>query len=114
MENQNVSSIEEKNGISIIHIQGRLDVGTAPSFDKFLKQLIGEGRNRLIVEMSGLEYISSAGIGVFVSCKQAASKQGGDVGIAGMQKNVYQVFDLLGFSKVFKIAEKTDQLLDKV
>lgn len=89
--------------ISVLALEGYLDAHTAPGFEKAVQTEFEAGRVRLLVECSRLTYISSAGLGVFMSFIEEIRAAGGDIKICGLAPKVFQVFDILGFSALFDI-----------
>ncbi len=89
--------------ISVLALQGYLDAHTAPEFEKAVQTEYEAGHVRILVECSRLTYISSAGLGVFMSFIEEIREAGGDVKICGLAPKVFQVFDTLGFSALFDI-----------
>ena len=92
-----------EQGLSVLAIEGYLDAHTAPDFEKAVQTEFEAGRVRLLVECSRLTYISSAGLGVFMSFIEEIRTAGGDIKICGLAPKVFQVFDILGFSALFDI-----------
>ena len=92
-----------EQGLSILALEGYLDAHTAPVFEKAVQTEFEAGRVRLLVECSRLTYISSAGLGVFMSFIEEIRAAGGDIKICGLGPTVFQVFDILGFSALFDI-----------
>ena len=92
-----------ERGLSILSLEGYLDAHTAPEFEKAVQTEFEAGRIRLVVECSRLTYISSAGLGVFMSFIEEIREAGGDIKICGLAPKVFQVFDILGFSSLFDI-----------
>lgn len=92
-----------EQGLSILRLEGYLDAHTAPEFEKAVQAEFEAGRLRLVVECSRLSYISSAGLGVFMSFIEEIRAAGGDIKICGLAPKVFQVFDILGFSALFDI-----------
>ena len=90
-------------GLSILALEGYLDAHTAPEFEKSVQSEFEAGRMRIVVECSRLTYISSAGLGVFMSFIEEIRSAGGDIKICGLAPKVFQVFDILGFSALFDI-----------
>ena len=84
-------------------LEGYLDAHTAPEFEKTVQAEFQAGRKQMVVECSKLSYISSAGLGVFMSFIEEIREAGGDIKICGLTPKVYQVFDILGFSALFDI-----------
>ncbi len=92
-----------EQGISVLALEGYLDAHTAPEFEKAVQAEFEGGRARIAVECSHLSYISSAGLGVFMSFIEEIRAAGGDIKICGLAPKVFQVFDILGFSALFDI-----------
>ncbi len=93
----------EEQGLCVLALEGYLDAHTAPEFEKAVQTEYEAGRVRLVVECSRLTYISSAGLGVFMSFIDEIRGAGGDIKICGLAPKVFQVFDILGFSALFDI-----------
>ena len=102
MENFEVARVD-RSDISILRIKGFLDAHTAPNFEQAIQELIEESRFKIIVSMSDLNYISSAGLGVFMGFIEEIREQEGDIKLTNMTDKVYKVFDLLGFPALYQI-----------
>ena len=89
--------------ISVLSLQGYLDAHTAPQFEKIIQEEFDGGRYRIIVNCAGLTYISSAGLGVFMSFIEDIRAAHGDIKICDVSETVYQVFEILGFPALFDI-----------
>jgi anti-sigma B factor antagonist len=96
---------QSRDGLSILSLEGYLDAHTAPQFEKAVEEEFEAGNLRLIVECSKLTYISSAGLGVFMSFVEEIREAGGDIKICGLTPKVMQVFEILGFPALFDIVE---------
>jgi anti-sigma B factor antagonist len=99
--------------LSILSVSGFLDAHTAPRFEKSIQEEVDAGRFRMIVDCTGLTYISSAGLGVFMSFVEDVREKGGDIKICGLAETVYQVFDILGFPALFDIVPDRQAAIDK-
>jgi anti-sigma B factor antagonist len=99
--------------ISILSVNGFLDAHTAPRFEKSIQEEVDAGRFRVIVDCSRLTYISSAGLGVFMSFVEDVREKGGDIKICGLTDDVYQVFDILGFPALFDMVPDRQTAIDK-
>lgn len=94
---------EQKNAVSVFHLEGFLDAHTAPQFEEALQKKVSAGDCRIVVDCTKLTYISSAGLGVFMSFIEEVRESSGDIRIGGLISKVRQVFDILGFSEIFQI-----------
>lgn len=103
-----------KNGdVQILEINGELDAHTAPDLETSLKELINQGHHRIVVNCRNLEYISSAGLGVFMAYIEDIRAEGGDIKLTNMSSNVYNVFDLLGFPKLYSILDDEEKAVEQ-
>lgn len=96
------------NGIALVDVKGYLDAHTFEQLDKALSGLFKEKVFKVIVKLDELDYISSAGAGVFIGVFGRAQENHGDIVILKPSANVREVFDLLGLSQIFKITENLD------
>jgi len=95
----------EQDDLSIIRIDGYLDAHTAPQFEQVVQSEIDASRFRIIVDCAKLAYISSAGLGVFMSFIEEVREGGGDIKICSLTPKVKSVFEILGFSDLYDICD---------
>lgn len=115
MSNPSKFDIERKtvSEIDCLYLKGYLDAHTAPRLENTLESLINEGQNKIVVNFNELDYISSAGLGVFMAFIEDIRKQGGDIKLTAMKPKVFSVFDLLGFPMLFDIDSEEDVAIGK-
>ena len=89
----------------VLSLEGYLDAHTAPQFETAVQNEMEKGHLQLIVEGSKLSYISSAGLGVFMSFIEEIRDRGGDIKICGIAPKVRQVFEILGFDELFDMVD---------
>ena len=93
--------IKKNNRETVIQIVGRLDTITAPSLDKTINEDIGDTKE-LVLDMKGLEYISSAGLRVLLSAQKKMQKIG-HMKVTGVCEAVMEVFEMTGFADILVI-----------
>jgi anti-anti-sigma factor len=99
-----------KNGdITILEVQGRLDATTALDADRHLSTLIDGGGLKVILDLSGLEYVSSAGLRVFLTAAKRMKHAQGKMVLASPSSQVQQVFDVAGFSTILHILPTVEE-----
>jgi anti-sigma B factor antagonist len=86
--------------VTIASVVGSLDALTAPDLNEFFNRRLTEGNSKLVVDLSRLEYTSSAGLRVLLSAVKEARAHGGDLRLAAAQTNVKKVFELSGFDSI--------------
>ena len=84
-----------------VYLEGRLDTTTAPQLEESMKESIGDV-SELIMDFEKLEYISSAGLRVLLSCQKIMSKQGNMV-VKNVSEEVMEIFEVTGFSDILTI-----------
>jgi len=94
---------EDRSNVSVLRLKGFLDAHTAPQFEQAIQELLGEDKNQIIVSMADLNYISSAGLGVFMGFIEEIREKKGDIKLSNMSDKVFKVFDLLGFPALYQI-----------
>ena len=93
--------IKKNDQETIIEIVGRLDTITAPALDKTINEDIGDTKN-LVLDVKGMEYISSAGLRVFLSAQKKMQKIG-SMKVTGVCDEVMEVFEMTGFADILVI-----------
>jgi anti-sigma B factor antagonist len=106
--NQSRFSVSETSvpgsSVTVIELSGQLDAHTASEFERFLERIVRDERKRqLVLDFHGLEYISSAGLGVLMGLIEEVRAIGGDMKLAALPEKIFHVLDLLGFPIVFQI-----------
>ena len=101
--------------ITVFQISGRLSLGnTLMSVESAIKKLIEGGSRRMVLDVSGLEFIDSAGIGTLLSCAGQMEKDGGKMRIAGAQGRVKHAFEIVHIDRVAPIDADTEAACEKL
>ncbi len=95
---------ETQGDFRVLRLVGRLDTETSADFELAAHDLTTAGDRRFVVDLSGISYVSSAGLRVLLALAKQMETQGGVLRLSGLSHGVRQVFDLSGFSKLFSIA----------
>src|SRR5690349_21393965 len=103
----------EDGKITILYPQGYLDAHTAPGFEEELSKAIDGGRVQMVINCKDLDYISSAGLGVFMGYIEDVRDRDGDIKISNLTPKVYHVFELLGFHQLFDLTETEEEAIGK-
>jgi anti-anti-sigma factor len=90
-------SEQQRGNVVVLAIQGSLDVVTSPDLEKRLVELLDSGSRDLVFDLARTDYVSSAGLRVFMLVMKRLQKDG-KVRFCGMNKSVRQVFDIAGLS----------------
>lgn len=113
MEGINVSFSrpEDNADVSLLSVQGYVDTTTSAELEESLKRLLKKGRFNIVIDLSGVNYISSAGWGIFISEIKSIRENGGDLRLAGMIGDVYEVFELLEFQTILQSFDTVDEAI---
>ncbi len=103
---------ERTEDVEIIFVGGILDAHTAPILENSIKETIENGIVRIIFNLKDLEYISSAGLGVFMAFIEEIRNKNGDFKFAEMKEKIYSIFELLGFHLIFDILKSNDEAIN--
>lgn len=105
-------NVTEQNKICILELNGRMDATTVSSFEDVCKENLEKGFEKILVDMSALEYISSAGLrGILLMEKTSKAKQVPLV-FYGLQSMVYEVFKISSFLSILKICTTKEEALN--
>jgi len=99
----------DANGTSNIAITGELDASSAIEMDNVIKKAFDSEIYNILIDCKCLNYISSAGLGVFVSYQQDLADQNGQFVFHSMSDKVYNVFELLGLHSIFSIVPNENE-----
>jgi len=99
--------------VDCLHLKGYLDAHTAPELEDAISGIINTGRKKILINFSNLDYISSAGLGVFMAFIEELRDKGGDLKMSDMKPKVFSVFDLLGFPMLFEIFKEEKSAIEK-
>ena len=101
-------SHEEKDGIVCLKISGRLDGETAPDAETTVREILKEGKLRLLFDLSQMDYISSAGLRVVLMTVKELQRKSGKIVLCALTPYVKEVFDVSNFSTIIPITETVE------
>jgi anti-sigma B factor antagonist len=102
-----------RNHISIIKVGGYIDTTTSSELERALDSLLKQGRFYLIVDLGNVDYISSAGWGIFISEIKSIRENNGDLKLVRMVPDVYEIFELLEFHHILDVYDSVDEAINK-
>ncbi len=100
-----------RGSVQVLELNGELDAHTASELEAAIQRCKEAQNYCIVVNGQNLQYISSAGLGVFMAYIEELREAGGDIKIAALQPRVFNVFDLLGFPMLFQIVESEDDAI---
>ena len=105
---------KKQNGVSILSLVGRLDPNTSPQFKEKIFEVIDGGTNNVVLDLEGVDYLSSAGLRVLLEAKKAVAKAGGEIVLCAVRDYIKEVFDVTGFDALFPVAMNAEEALTKL
>ncbi len=97
--------------VVLIKVEGDIDAYTARTLDKTLNDLLAQGHNRLVLDASHMDFISSAGLRVITFAQREAQQQGGEVRVFGLNAQVRRVFEMACLDECLYLSDTRQEAL---
>jgi len=107
-----VLSQDEETGIIVVSVAGHLDSSSAGELEVFLESVYEYGFSKIVVDLGNVPYISSGGWGIFTGRVKMLREKEGDVVLAGMSPEVFDIYELLGFQDIIMHFRNADEAVD--
>jgi anti-sigma B factor antagonist len=101
----------QENGTDIIAVIGEIDASSSIELDLAIAKSVGEGFKKILVDCHALEYISSAGLGVFMSYIEEFKEKKIQMVLFGLKEKVVNTFEILGLAELLQIRENKTEAL---
>jgi anti-anti-sigma factor len=98
----------QQDQIEVVSIQGSIDAITAGEVTDFFLKQISNGQVRLVMDLSGVDFMSSSGLRAILVVLKESRKQGGDLRLCSAQMGVERVLKMAGFSSILKAFDSLD------
>jgi anti-sigma B factor antagonist len=100
--NMEITNKQFKN-CDMVGVNGRVDSSTAPQLAEALENITGNGRYKIVLDMSGLEYMSSAGFRTLLASQRICKRYNrGEIVLATVPERIQEALELAGFTELFK------------
>ncbi len=100
-----------QDGRTLLEVLGEVDVYTAPALRDRISELIDAGQHTLVVDLGGVEFLDSTGLGVLVAGLNRAKEVGGSLTLVCPQERVLKLFRITGLDEVFTVHGTVDEAL---
>ena len=107
-------SHEEVSGVVCVKMSGRLDASSTPDAEKVLDEIQDAGKLNVLLDLEGLEYISSVGLRVILTLVKELGLRGGKVVLCCLSEYVKEIFEVSGFNAIIPIADSIETGLKKL
>ncbi len=103
---------EKIKDFCVLMIEGRIDTTNFSQFEIEVNLLFNSGEKNFVFNCEGLNYISSSGLRVFLIAQKKSISLNGKLHLCNLQPNIKEIFDISGFSSIFKIFETQEKALE--
>lgn len=102
---------DDRQNISVMNVKGRVDSETASELDNALSQLLSDQRNKIVLNLNEVEFLSSAGLRAMVKALKGAQSRGGDVRLASVSEPIAGILLTVGMNQMFRTFSTTEEAL---
>ncbi len=102
------TEVSEIAGWTVVNVYGELDVATSPDLRELLIRLVGDGANRLVLDLEGVDFLDSTGLGTIISVLKRARTHGGDLRLVCTQARITRLFEITGLDKAVPLLPTVD------
>jgi anti-sigma B factor antagonist len=95
--------VSEHGDWAVLQVGGEIDVATAPRLREQLIRLVNDQKYRIVVDLEGVDFIDSTGLGVLIGALKRVRTHDGDLGLICTDARIVKVFEITGLSQVFQI-----------
>ena len=96
---------------TVVAITGRLDTTNYSMLEKKLMDMIANQHDRIIVECSKMDYVSSSGLRILLMALKKITLSKGKFALCGLQDNIREIFEISGFTNIFEIHPNQEEAL---
>jgi anti-sigma B factor antagonist len=112
--NLKVETRTVRDGVAVIALSGEADVYTSPRIKQEIVDLLNNGTHKIVVDLSGVEYLDSTGLGVLIGGLKRARERDGDLKLVCDNSRILRIFEITGLTKIFDIHRSEAEALEKL
>jgi anti-sigma B factor antagonist len=112
--NLRVETRNPREGVAVIALSGEVDVYTSPRVKQEIVDLLNGGTHKLVVDLTGVEYLDSTGLGVLIGGLKRARERDGDLKLICDNLRILRIFEITGLTKIFDIHRSETEALEKL
>src|SRR5215212_1986782 len=101
-------SPEQRGTLSVLRILGDVDIATAPQLQEAVIAALERGATSMALDLSGVAYLDSIGLGALISARKRTAERGGTVYLIGVGDRIHRVLCLLSMEKIFQLCCEAD------
>jgi len=102
------TDVSEIAGWTVVNVYGELDVATAPDLRELLIRLVGSGSNRLVLDLEGVDFLDSTGLGTIIGALKRTRTNGGDLRLVSTQARIARLFAITRLDQALPLMPTLD------
>ena len=106
------ANVRDVGGVPVVELEGEIDLSTAAVFKETVYEVIESGNIEVVIDLTGLEFMDSTGLGVLVAALKKTSTEGGRIKLICDKRSILKVFTITGLDKVFTIYDNLQRCLE--
>jgi anti-sigma B factor antagonist len=108
----NIVKADIENQIKRISIEGEIDVYTSIDLKLELNTLVDDGNKKILIDLEGVTYMDSSGLGVLVALLKRIKQEEGELKLLNLPPSVEKIFELTRLTKFFEIFDEADKAIE--
>ncbi len=104
--------IDDRGKVKVVSLSGKMDVGLSMTVETELEELVDSGMINLILEISGIEYLSSSGIRVFIAIMRKVKEKNGKIVLAQVPDTIKKILKTVDLEDLFEVYDSVDKALE--
>lgn len=108
-----IETEQAKDGLVLVVVHGEVDIRTAPELRDCLGQLLDDGVERVVLDLSDVEFLDSTALSVMVGAHKRLTKKGAPLSVVAGSDAVQRVLSVTGLTRVFSVHESRDDALPR-
>ncbi len=101
--------VQQIGSHAVVDVKGEIDVYTAPKLREKLIELVSQGSHDVVVNLEGVDFLDSTGLGVLVGALKRVKAHDGSLSLVCTQDKILKIFKITGLTKVFPIHSSVDE-----
>jgi len=106
-----VFEVRREGEVAVVSLQGEVTVFSSPALRDRLKKVMEEKPGRIVLDLSGVQYVDSSGVATFVDALRQMRGRGGEMVLAGASKRVRGVIEIARLDTLFPMADSVEEAL---
>jgi anti-sigma B factor antagonist len=107
-----VVQVDERDGWAVVRASGDLDLTTAPRLREAVVSIVVRGQPRVVLDLQGVDFIDSTGLGVLVGLLKRTRTQRGDLRLVSTRPSLRKVLELTGLDHALPLASRVEDAVD--